>query len=95
MVLSDKVKVNWCESEVAAVSTTCTKTRLNARPEACMKTQTFLQRLSYIKILSVTSKHLQKVLLRSPFGHDDGFCTPISPHDVVNYKVHKMKGQPR
>ncbi len=89
-ILSDKVKVNWCESEVTAVSTTGTKSRLKARPEACMRL-----RLSYIKISSVTSKRTTEGarLLRSPFGHDDGFCIPVGPHDVVNYKVHKMKGE--
>jgi hypothetical protein len=30
MVLSDKVKVNWCESKVAAVSTNGTKTKREA-----------------------------------------------------------------
>lgn len=40
----------------------------------------------YIKISNVTSKHLHKVL---------GCHLPVGPYDVVNYKVHRMKGQPR
>jgi hypothetical protein len=91
MVLSDKVKVNLCESKVGAVSTTGTKTRLNARPETCMRL-----RLSYIKILCYKQASTEgDKLLRSPFGHDEGFCTPVGPHDIVNYKVHKMKRWPR